>query len=156
MKAAKSERPPLARRPFRLVSEDVRERIISALRHLPIDELRPLEVVFQEEQKKRKLDANAAMWAGALRDLAEQAFIEGVKYSAPVWHEFAKKEFLPEVYDPELCMEGYEKWSIDPRGDRVLIGSTTQLTVKGMALYMEELTAMGAHLGVLFTTRGRE
>lgn len=141
-------------RTFRLIGKPVLETMLNALRNLPIDPLRPLEVVVREEQKRRRPDANAMMWAGPLRDIAEQAFVEGVQYSAAIWHEFAKKEFLPEVYDPELCMEGYEKWAFDPRGDRVLIGSTTQLTVKGMALYIEELTALGAHLGVQFSTRG--
>lgn len=153
MKAAKSERPPLARRPFRLVSEDVRERIISALRHLPIDELRPLEVVFQEEQKKRKLDQNAALWAGPLRDISEQAWLDGKQYSAEVWGFFFKRQLLPETYDPELCMENYSKWSIDPAGDRVLVGSTTQLTQKGHSQYREAIEAFGASLGVEFGAR---
>lgn len=150
----KSNRPPLARRPFNLVSEEVRERAIAALRHLPIDPLRPIEVVFQEVQKKRKLDQNAALWAGPLRDISEQAWLEGKQFSAEVWAEYFKRQLLPEDYDPELTMEHYRKWSLDPAGDRVLVGSTTQLTVKGHAQYREAIEAFGASLGVQFSARG--
>lgn len=150
----KSNRPPLARRPFRLVSEEVRERIIAAVRHLPIDELRPIEVVFQEEQKKRKLDQNAALWAGPLRDISEQAWLDGKQFSAETWASYFKVQLLPEQYDPELCLESYRKWDVDPAGDRVLVGSTTQLTHKGHAQYREAIEAFGASLGVQFSTRG--
>lgn len=150
----KSNRPPLARRPFRLVSEEVRERIIAAVRHLPIDELRPIEVVFQEEQKKRKLDQNAALWAGPLRDISEQAWLDGKQFSAETWASYFKVQLLPEQYDPELCLESYRKWDVDPAGDRVLVGSTTQLTQKGHAQYREAIEAFGASLGVQFSTRG--
>lgn len=153
MKQPKSNRPLLARRPFRLVDEQVRERIIAAVHHLPIDTLRPIEVVFQEEQKKRKLDQNALMFAGPLRDIAEQAYLDGRQFSVEVWHEYFKRQLLPEAYDPELCMENYTKWSVDPAGDRVLVGSTTQLTVRGMAQYIEAIQAFGASLGVQFHER---
>ena len=42
----------------------------------------------------------------------------------------------------------------DPAGERVLIGSTTQLTTLGMSRYIEQIEAYGAsELGVRFTTR---
>lgn len=151
--AAKSNRPQLAPRTFRLVDEEVRARILAAVKHLPIDELRPLEVVVREEQKRRRPDANAAMWAGPLRDIAEQAWLDGRQFSAEVWHIFLKRQLLPEDYDPQLCLEGYCKWDIDPAGERVLVGSTTQLTVKGMGEYLEALHAFGASLGVEYSVR---
>lgn len=154
MKAQKSNRPPLARRPFRLVSEEVRERIIAALRHLPLDPLRPIEVVFQEEQKKRKPDQNALMWAGPLKEISEQAWLDGQQFSAETWHVYFRRQLLPEEYDPELCMEGYQKWAIDPSGDRILVGSTTQLTQRGMSFYVEGIIAFGATLGVQYRAWG--
>lgn len=153
MRAQKSSRPPLAPRTFRLVDEEVRARILAAVKHLPIDTLRPIEVVFREEQKRRRADANAAMWAGPLRDIAEQAWLDGRQFSAEVWHIFLKRQLLPEDYDPHLCLEGYCKWDIDPAGYRVLVGSTTQLTVKGMGEYLEALHAFGASLGVEYSAR---
>lgn len=154
MKAPKSNRPPMQPRTFRLNSEEVRERVINTVRNLPIDTLRPLEVVLREEQKKRKPDQSALMFAGPLRDIAEQAFLDGRQFSVDTWHEYFKRQLLPEAFDPELCLENYRKWDIDPAGDRVLVGSTKQLTVKGMAQYIESIHAFGASLGVMFHTRG--
>lgn len=155
MKPVKSNRPPLARRPFRLVSEEVRERIIAAVRHLPIDTLRPIEVVFQEEQKKRGVDQNSLYWA-LLNEIAAVPW-GGYQYSAETLHEYMKRELLPEDEpkpDPTEVREGYKKWAFDPAGVRVLVGSTTMLTVKGFANMINGVEAFGASLGVEFRTRG--
>ncbi len=96
------------------------------------------------------------MWAGPLRDIAEQAWIEGRQHSAEVWHEYFKRELLPEEFDPERCKENYAKWAYDPGGERVLIGSTTQLTVKGFAEYLTAIEAFGAALGVMFSASPNE
>lgn len=147
----RSQRPPFEPRPFRLVDYNVVVEVIAAVRSAPLDPLRPLQVVIREEPRKRKPDQNALMWSGPLADLAQQAWIEGRQYSAEVWHEFAKKSFLPEEHDPALTLEGYVKWDVDPAGDRVLVGSTTQLTPRGFSDYLEQLYAFGASLGVRFS-----
>ena len=152
----KSDRPKFQARKIRLIGEPQRETALALLRNVPLDALRPLEVVVREEVKTRKLDQNAAMWAGPLRDIAEQSWVNGRQYTTEVWHESFKREFLPEEYDPDLCKEGYRKWDYTPNGDRVLVGSTTQLTVKGFAQYLEQVIAEGASRGVMFTERGRE
>lgn len=152
----KSNRPPLARRPFNLVSEEVRERAIAALRHLPIDPLRPIEVVFQEHKPQRGVDQNAVYWK-LLNDIASQAWIEGRQYSADVLHEFVKRNLLPEDEPPpnlEEVREGYVKWKYDPAGERVLVGSTTMLTVRGFSNLLTAVEAFGASLGVQFSARG--
>ncbi len=146
-------RPAFKTRTIRLVGEQQAEVAYAALRHAPIDPERPLEMILREEKKTRRPDANAAMWAGPLRDIAEQAWVKGRRYSAETWHEFYKREYLPDVDDPEidlLVRDGYRKWDTDPGGERVLIGSTTQLTVRGMAIYMQQVEAHGANLGVQF------
>lgn len=153
----KSDRPKFQQRKILLKTELQRETALALLRNLPLDPVRPLEVVVREEVKARKLDQNAAMWAGPLRDIAEQAWVNGRQYSAEVWHESYKLEFLPEEFDEELCKEGYRKWDYTPKGDRVLVGSTTQLTVRGFAQYLEQVIADGASRGVMFSERpGRE
>ena len=153
----KSDRPKFEQRKIRLIGETQRETALALLRNLPLDPVRPLEVLFREEPKMRKLDQNAAMWAGPLRDIAEQAWVSGRQFSAEVWHETYKREFLPEEFDPELCKEGYRKWDYTPKGDRVLVGSSTQLTVRGFAQYLEQVIADGANRGVMFTEKpGRE
>ena len=146
-------RPEFKTRTLRLVSSDVRATAVAAISNAPIDPERPIEILLREEKKTRGLDANAAMWAGPLRDLAEQAWVDGRQFTPEVWHEFLKREYLPEDDDPELDLlarDGYRKWAIDPSGARVLIGSTTQLLVRGMTRYMTQLEAFGAGLGVQF------
>lgn len=146
-------RPEFKTRGLRLVSAEVRATAIAAVSNAPIDPERPIELVLREEKKARKPDQNQAMWAGPLRDIAEQAWVDGRQFAAEVWHEFFKREYLPEDDDPELeilAADGYRKWAIDPSGSRVLIGSTTQLLVRGMARYMTQVEAYGAGLGVQF------
>ena len=123
------------------------------LGNLPLDDENPLEVVIRERVKPRRLSQNALMWAGPLMDIAEQAWVGGKRFTAEAWHEHFKREFLPDEFDPELCLDGYVKWQITPRGDRVLVGSTTGLTVKGMAQYLQQVEAAGAELGVEFRSR---
>lgn len=122
----------------------------SLLEQAPIDMHKPLELVIREQQKERKLDQQALMWVSQLADISAQAYVNGRTYSAELWHEFFKREYLPDEYDPELCKEGYRKWDYSPDGERVLIGSTTQLTVKGFAQYLTQIEAHGASLGVMF------
>ena len=152
------KRQPFQTRTFRLVGTDQRARLIALVENLPIDFAKPLEVVIREEKKARKLDQNALYWAGPLRDIAEQAWVRGRQYSADVWHEHLKREFLPEPdradCDDSHIKEGFAKWATTPGGDFVLVGSTTGLTVRGMAAYLEQVYAYGASLGVQFSERG--
>lgn len=145
-----------ATRTFLVSSEQVRDNLLAAVRNIPIDAKKPLQVLIREEVKARGLDANARMWAGPLKDIASQAWIEGKQHSAEVWHHFFKRELLPEEFDAELCKEGYVKYEYDPGGERVLIGSSTQLTVKGFAEYMTAIEAFGANLGVQFSASPNE
>lgn len=139
-----------------LRAEEQRDRAIALLRNLPLDAEKPLQITVDEYRPPRKQDQNALMWAGPLLDIANQAWLEGRKFSAEAWHELAKREFLPEQFDPLLCRDGYEKWTITPAGDRALIGTTTKLTVRGMAQYLEQLYAFGANLGVQFHTNPKD
>ena len=149
-------RAPYKTRPFLLRNEQVRDTLIAAIRNMPLDSIEPLEVVIREQIKGRRLDANARMWAGPLRDISEQAWFDGRQFGAEVLHEYFKRELLPEDFDPSMCREGYRKWDIDPAGERILIGSTTQLTIKGFAEYMTALEAFGASLGVQFSASPNE
>ena len=141
------------RRIIRIIGKAQKELCKTLIENLPIDLDKPICVTIGEEVKIRKPDQNALMWAGTLKDIANQAYVEGRTYSAEVWHELFKREFLPNEYDPELTKEGYRKWDIDPKGFPILIGSTTQLTVKGFAQYLTQIEAHGASLGVEFTVR---
>ena len=131
------------------------EVAISAIRNAPLDPVKPLELLIREEVKARKPDQNSLYWAGPLREIAEQGYVAGRTYTAEVWHEHFKREFLPESYDPELCKrEDYRKWDYTPGGERILVGSTTDLTVRGFSLYLTQVEAYAAtELGVVFHVR---
>ena len=152
-----SKRPTFQQRTFRLADREIVRRLVGLVENLPVDAARPLEVVIREEKKKRTPDQNSLYWAGPLRDIAEQAWVAGRQYSAEVFHEYFKREFLPDPdradCDDSHIKDGYVKWSAMPNGSRVLIGSTTGLTVRGMAAYLEQVYAYGASLGVQFSER---
>lgn len=152
-------REPFTTRRILLVGEQQKAGAIATLTHAPLDEFEPLEFLVREQVKTRKLSANAAMWAGPLKDIAEQAYLAGRKYSELVWHEYFKGQFLPDEsapdFDPSHVKEGYRKYDFDPAGDRVLVGSTTELTRKGFAIYRLQLEAFGANLGVMFSAGPR-
>ena len=139
---------------FVLTSKAVVVNASSLLHNLPVDG--SIEIVIRKASKIRTPDQNAAMWAGPLRDIAEQAWVQGKQFKADVWHEHFKREFLPEGDEEDfdkLVKLGYRKWDYTPKGDRVLVGSTTQLTTRGMGQYMLKLeayaqTELGVHLHV--------
>lgn len=152
----KSDRPKYEPRKIIMRGAEQVERAMALLRNVPLDPLRPLEFLLREEVKPRKLDQNGLMWAGPLADIAAQAWLDGRQFSAEVWHHWLKVELLPEEYDPELCLEGYRKWEFDPDGNRILVGSTKMLTVRGMSEHLDAIFAFGATLGVQFRVVGKE
>lgn len=137
-----------------LRTEVQRETLLNLVRNLPLDEAKPLQVTVEEYRPGRKLSQQAYLFAGPLKDISEQAWLDGKQYSVEVWAHYFKGQLLPEEFDPELCKDGYQKWRYDPAGNRVLTGSTTELTVKGMAEYITAIQAFGGSLGVQFTERG--
>jgi hypothetical protein len=147
-------------RRIRLVGPAQVRTALAALSVLPIDPDRPIEVVFQEEKKTRGLDANALMWVGPLADISEQVWVGTGecrrRLSDKCWHEIYKRLYLPDEFDPEMCKEGYQKWDYDENGEPILIGSTTDLTVKGFAIYVEQVFADGANRGVQFRANPKE
>lgn len=136
-----------------------REYLEKVLARIPFDEKNPVEIVIREELKKRKPTINEAMWAGTLRDIAEQAEYCGQKFSEDVWHEQLKELFLPdetrEDFEPLHVLENYRKYRIQPiTGNRILCGSTTQLTNAGMAHYLLQVESyMSQRFLVRFTTK---
>jgi hypothetical protein len=147
----KIARPRFATRTIVIIGESQKALALAMIENLPIDPVRPLEVSAREVVKNRSLDANAAMWAGPLRDIAEQAWVQGRQYTAEVWHEHFKREYLPEEFEEDLCRAGYRKWDYLPNGERVLVGSTIKLTARGFALYLQSVEAFGAGMGVQFS-----
>jgi hypothetical protein len=147
------ERQKFQRRPFFLKTEEIRQNLIKVIQNLPLDELKPLHVVIDEFHPGRKPSQQALLFAGPMTDISKQAWFSGRQHSVETLHEHCKREFLPEEFDIELCLQGYQKWGVTMHGDRYLIGSTTQLTVKGYSLYLEQVFAFGAAHGVQFSER---
>lgn len=127
------------------------ERFIASNWKEMLESGHPMAVRVYEHKEKRTLEQQSLMWI-RLEEIAAQAWVAGRQFQAVVWHEHAKREFLPDEEGPtKRCRKGYVKWAALPNGDRSLIGSTTQLTTFGMAEYMEQLMAYGAgELGVRF------
>ena len=146
-------RAPINPRKFLLRSDVQVNAALALIPQLPLDDERPIEVLIREEPKKRTLSQNALMWVGPLKDMQEQGFYKGRQYSDEMWHYLFKVMYLPEDDDPELSQlvrDGYKKWDYAPNGDRLLVGSTTQLTKKGFSQYIEQMYAHGASMGVMF------
>lgn len=152
-------RPEFRTRKILFRTEAQKQVAHAIIDNLPLDKENPIEGLFREEVKPRKLSQNALMWAGPLSDIANQAWYQGQKFSAEIWHELFKRMYLPEDDDPEihlLAKEGYRKWDYLPTGERVLVGSTTDLLVRGMAQYITQIEAHGADLGVQFRSNPNE
>ncbi len=86
-----------------------------------------------------------------LNYISKQACLNAKQNSSLIWHEYFKEKFLPDFPDPKQVKEGYMKYEETPDGRRVLTGSTNKLTKHGFSLYMEQIYAYGAELGVRFS-----
>lgn len=148
-------RPKYTTRHIMLIGSMQKETAKILIDNAPMDAVHPIEFVIREAIKPRKIDQQKLMWSGALKDIAEQAWVQGRQFSAEVWHEHFKRELLPETFTEGETLEGYEKWSYLPSGERVLIGSTTKLTTKGFSKYLDQVYAFGGSLGVRFHTVDR-
>ena len=136
-----------------IIDEMARTMAINCIRNLPIG---GLDVIIRPHKKLRTLSQNGLMWASALSDISTQAWFNGKQFSANVWHEYLKEQFMPENNDPDLSLlvkdpTTYVKWVDTPDGNRKCIASTTKLTKRGFSDYIEQVYAFGAELGVKFS-----
>lgn len=143
---------------IKLIGEPQRATAQSMIANLPLG--MNIEIVARETPKARGQDANSAMWAGILKDIAEQVWLNNRQYSTEIWHEYFKAEYLPELDDAELERLvkdplNYKKWDYNPKGERILIGSSTQLTPYGFKQYTLQIEAFGGNNGVLFSANPR-
>ena len=130
-----------------------RDIAIAILQKIPLDNDRPIEVVFREEVRQRGLDANGYYFM-RLGEIADQAWLHDRQYSKDVWHDYCKKYLMPEMVttkDGEII----SKWVESPDGSMVVI-STTQLDRKCFSEYTEICEAFGANLGVMFSANPNE
>ena len=93
--------------------------------------------VLTVSRMKRTKKQNKRYWGGGvLKQIADQAVVNGKQFSADVWHEFAKRKFLGVI---EL-----------PDGGVVSV-SSTNLTTEEFSDYCSKVEAWAAsELGVVF------
>lgn len=105
-----------------------------------------LAMVIKPQEDDRSLRQNAYMWGVVLKEISEQARVNGQKYTADAWHELGKRSHL---------LRKVTKKTVAGRKRKVVcvsIGSTKDLSVKAMSAYLDKLTAFAAtELGVTFS-----
>lgn len=99
-----------------------------------------------EAKDVRSLRQNAFAWGHVYHEISTQAVVCGERWIAEAWHQLFKRMFLGYRYERE------ELVGQPPRAVRIL-RSTTDLSVKQMSIYLEQVLAYGAtDLGVKFET----
>lgn len=99
-----------------------------------------------EADDDRTLQQNRFYWGAVLKEISEQARIEGQRYTVDAWHELFKRQFL-----------GYEIKRVRVAGRKhpVVIRrlkSTAKQKVKPMSIYLDKVQAFAAtDLGVQFS-----
>lgn len=134
---------------YKIDSEKAKEYMLLQLQALSLEPVKIVEV--KPYQKLRTSDQNRLMWKSLLGDFANQAYVDGRLFGAKTWNRHLKELYLPEHYEEGITKEGYQKWEEGIKGDLILVGSTTQLTTRGMSDYLEQCYAFGCDLGVRFT-----
>ena len=137
---------PFATRRFVLVGEAQRESAIALLQNVPLG----LEVLIREPVKARGLDQNGYYFM-RIGELAGQAWIDGKQFSKDAWHEYARKNIMPEQVTTKNG-DVISKWIETPDGGCAVI-STTLLEKGCFAEYTTAVEAFGSSLGVHFSER---
>lgn len=107
-----------------------------------------VKVTFEEAEDDRSVQQNRFYWGPCLKEISEQAFMNGSKWSPDAWHEAFKRVFL-----------GYEVIKVKVAGRTRAtayrrLRSTTELSVRAMSNYLDEIQAHAAtELGVRFSVR---
>ena len=106
-----------------------------------------VRIACQEDEDDRTVAANRYYWGVMLKEIAEQASIEGQRWSAEAWHELFKRMFLG--YEiKKVKVAGRKKATVIRR-----LKSTANLTIKKFSAYLEKAQAFAVtDLGVKFTT----
>lgn len=60
----------------------------------------PLSVEVSEFKRPRSKDQNARYWGFLVRNIEEQAWLEGRQYPGEVWHDYFKRKFIGVIDGP--------------------------------------------------------
>lgn len=100
----------------------------------------PLRIIVTSEERKRNAEQNRFYWGVVLRDIAEQAWIEGRQFDKDTWHEYFARKFgiCEDVTLPDGEIIARRK-------------STTAMSVHEFSEYLNQIQAHAAGgLGVEF------
>jgi hypothetical protein len=121
------------------------------IEELPLNPKTPIQVIIREGSNHRTREQNDLYWK-YVAAISEQVFLKSRSYSKDAWHEYLKREFLPVGDQEKLVKENYQKWvqlpGEHPNAIWHLIGSTTQLTVTGMQMYLDLVIEFADQHGV--------
>lgn len=106
----------------------------------------------EEAKDVRSLRQNAFLWGHVYSSIALQAVVNGQRFIDLSWHEHFKRLFLGYRFELVEPMPGQVITDKRQKVRRVL-RSTTELSVKEMSVYLEQVLAWGVtELGVTFET----
>ena len=104
-----------------------------------------LAVTVMPEEDHKTIQQGKFLWGVVLKEISEQAKIDGVKYSAQAWHELGKRQFLPREKRKVVVAGKKAFWTTS-------VGTTQGKGVRFMSAYIERMLAYGADdLGVRFS-----
>lgn len=105
-----------------------------------------LQLSIKPKEDERSSMQNAFYWGVLLKEISEQAQINGQKYTVDAWHELGKRQHLPRRIT-KTTVAGRKRKVVT-----VTIGTTTKLSVKAMSVYLTKFSAFAAtELGVVFS-----
>lgn len=105
-------------------------------------------VTLQPEEDAKTVQQNKFYWGVVLREISEQARIEGQRYTVDAWHELFKRQFLPRI-TKRTRVAGKPRPVVT-----TTIGSTQGLSVKKMSAYIEQVMAFAqTDLSVKFSAQ---
>ncbi|RQS29427.1 MULTISPECIES: recombination protein NinB [unclassified Burkholderia] len=100
----------------------------------------PLRVIVTAEERQRNQQQNRFYWGAVLKQISEQAWVEGRQFDKDAWHEFFARKY-------GVCDE-----LVLPDGEIITRRkSTTQMSVGEFSTYLNQIQAYAAgELGVEF------
>lgn len=100
----------------------------------------PLRVIVTADERKRNVQQNRMYWGAILKQISEQAWVNGRQFNKDTWHEFYARKF---GISDEMTL---------PDGEVIIKRkSTSEMSVGEFSDYMSQVQANAAsELGVEF------
>lgn len=107
-----------------------------------------LSFTVQPLEDQRSLQQNAFMWGVVLKEISQQAKVNGIGATPDGWHLYFKRKHLGYKFK-KVVLPGKKRPSVTKE-----LRSTTDLSVKKMSAYLEAVIAEAVtDFGVMFSER---